>query len=78
MSWRGSTRSWTQLGHRLSFSTVGGVLVNPGFFASWAKAGKHFLLFSKAGFSTDLIDFAKDETRRVHLLTPDDLVRPNR
>ncbi|MGO7349836.1 ATP-binding protein [Rhizobium ruizarguesonis] len=40
-------------------------------------AGKHFLLFSKAGFSTDLIDFAKDETRRVHLLTPNDLVRPN-
>lgn len=40
--------------------------------------GKHFLLFSKASFSTDLIEFAKDETRRVHLLTTDDLVRPSR
>jgi hypothetical protein len=47
-------------------------------FCSAVDTGKLFLLFNKAGFSTHLNDFAKDETRRVHLLTPEDIVRANR
>jgi AAA+ ATPase superfamily predicted ATPase len=41
-------------------------------------AGKHFLLFSRAGFSADLVELAKDETQRIQLLTPSDLVQPKR
>ncbi len=36
---------------------------------------KHFLFFSRTGFSSDLADLEKDE-KQLHLLTPETLVRP--
>jgi AAA+ ATPase superfamily predicted ATPase len=38
-------------------------------------ADKHFLFFSRTGFSSDLTELEKDE-KQLHLLTPETLVRP--
>ncbi|WP_244564752.1 DUF234 domain-containing protein [Rhizobium sullae] len=40
-------------------------------------ANKHFLFFSRIGFSSDVIDLAKED-KQLHLLTPENLVNPRR
>ncbi|CAN7627354.1 ATP-binding protein [Pararhizobium sp. LjRoot238] len=42
-----------------------------------SAADKHFLFFSRIGFSSDVIDLAKEE-KQLHLLTPENLVNPRR
>ncbi|MEP7453862.1 ATP-binding protein [Phyllobacterium sp. SB3] len=36
---------------------------------------KHFIFFSRIGFSSEVLDLAKEE-RQLHLLTPENLVKP--